>query len=53
MTKSYESLDELIEDKAREANAKKIVARSQAWRKPRESRFSTSYDTPPEGEGDI
>ena len=32
MTKSYDSLDELIEDKAREAEAEKIVARSQAQR---------------------
>ncbi len=53
MTKSYESLEELIEDKAREAKDEQIVTRSQAWRKTRESRFSTSYNTPPEGGGGI
>jgi len=56
MTKSYESLDELIEDKAREAKAEKIVARSQepgarsqAQRERDEHNWRCGYDYMHEG----
>ena len=44
MTKSYDSLEELIEDKAREAKAEKIVARSQAQRERDEHNWRCGYD---------
>ena len=49
MTKSYDSLDELIEDKAREAEAEKIVARSQAQRERDEHSWRCGYDYMHEG----
>ena len=49
MTKSYESLEELIEDKAREAEAEKIVARSQAHRERDEHSWRCGYDYLTEG----
>ena len=49
MTKSYESLEELIEDKARKAKAEQIVARSQAQRERDEHSWRCGYDYMHEG----
>ena len=49
MTKSYESLEELIEDKARKAKAEQIVARSQAQRERDEHSWRCGYDYMLEG----
>ena len=49
MTKTYESLEKLIEDKAKEAKAKKIVVRSQEQREQDEQSWRCGYDYMHEG----
>ena len=49
MTKSYESLDELIEESAKKAKAEQIVAKSQAQRERDEHSWRCGYDYLTEG----
>ena len=49
MSKSYESLNELIEDSAKTAKAKEVVARSQEQRHIDEQSWRCGYDYLTEG----
>ena len=49
MSKSYESLNELIEDSAKTAKAKEVVARSQEQRHLDEANWRSGYNYFSEG----
>jgi|TARA_R100001463_G_scaffold933_1_gene4108 hypothetical protein len=49
MSKSYKSLDELIEESAKAAKAKEVVARSQEQRHIDEQSWRCGYDYLTEG----
>jgi len=49
MSKSYKSLDELIEESAKAAKAKEVVARSQEQRHNDEASWRCGYDYLTEG----